>query len=820
MDKTLIELRCCPGGAPLQDSFQPKHKPRSPFQGFLPFFWLALAGIGGILFADWVGLPVWLWAAGAFASTLTLILAWRLPKSLTLTHQLRKWIQYERRLNWALLAGVFFLGAWRYSVIQTMMTHHDVAFYNDRGIVQVIGTVIRPPDYRDQHTNLVIQVESLHLFSDEQVPKTDQNVSGRILLQMPPGSDWEYGYRLQVTGLLQAPVEGGDFSYQLFLARKGIHSMITYSRLDWVEFDQGNPLMTFIFSLRTRAYHTLQYLFPSPESDLLAGILLGRDQGLSPELQEAFRRTGTTHIIAISGFNIAILAGLFSGISTRLLGRRWGSLVAITAVTYYSILVGGDAAVVRAAIMGSLGVMGGMFGRRQNGLNSLGLAALVMAALNPHIPWDVSFQLSLGATLGLVLYAQPLEERFIQLAMRRMSEEQAQNLVGPASEFLLFTLAAQVMTLPIMAYHFGGISWLALLANPFILPPQSLVIILGGLAMLAGMALPGLGRIMAIIALPPVSYTIHMVNWFGRLPVADIILPNFHFLWLVIFYGLLFMFTLMPRDQLNTLSALVFSFQTGLMIMAGAIIFLWRGVLTAPDGHLHLTLLDSQGTVLIQTPAGNSVLVGGGARPSALNQALGQLLPARNRQLDAVIIGSTSRDDLTGLIGVVKKFPFEMALWGVDPNTNQSTIALYSLLAQKGVPITWMESGQSLHLGDGLTLEILWTGPRGALIWLEWEQFNALIPTGKVRDAWQNPPKPPLILFLPRDLKAVDCPLEQINLWGPAVILLPVDEVDLPLIGEHDLFTLLAGYPLVKSFEHGWVRITTDGDHVWVHGGK
>ena len=154
----------------------------------------------------------------------------------------------------------------------------------------------------------------------------------------------------------------------------------------------------------------------------MAGILLGRDQGLSPQLEEAFQRTGTTHIIAISGFNIAILAGLFTGIATRLLGRKWGAITALLGIGGYTILVGADAAVVRAAIMGAAGVLGGMFGRRQNGLNSLGMAALLMMLLNPNMPWDVGFQLSVAATLGLVLYAQPIEEWFLGVMKSRIAE--------------------------------------------------------------------------------------------------------------------------------------------------------------------------------------------------------------------------------------------------------------------------------------------------------------------------------------------------------------------------------------------------------------
>jgi competence protein ComEC len=289
-----------------------------------------------------------------------------------------------------------------------------------------------------------------------------------------------------------------------------------------IEFTQANPMLAWIFGLRNKALTTLHTIFPSPEADLLAGILLGMEQGLSPGLQEAFRLTGTTHIIAISGFNIAIIAGLFSGILTRLLGRKWGAVTAIVGITGYTILVGGDAAVVRAAIMGGLGTIGGMFGRRQNGLNSLGLAVFGMVLINPNIPWDISFQLSVSATLGLILYAQPLEERFVKISQRWISEEQAQRIAGPCSQVFLFTLAAQVMTLPLMAYHFGGISWAALIANPLILPVQAMVLILGGLAVVGGLILPGLGHILAVPALPFVRYTIRMVSWISGIPGADL----------------------------------------------------------------------------------------------------------------------------------------------------------------------------------------------------------------------------------------------------------------------------------------------------------
>lgn len=791
---------------------------RSPLQGFLPFFWMALACTAGILAEDVLHLPRWLWAAAFGLAVLSLILALNLSKKFTFTHRLRRWVGAERRLPTAVLVAIALLGGLRMAAVQPTCTPSDLAYYNDRGTVQLIGIVVDAPDPRDTSTNLTVSVEQLRPLEAAVSQVRPLEVSGKVLVQVPPGEDWAYGDQLQITGELQVPYDNPDFSYQEYLARQGIGSLLSYAGVTSLGSGYGNPIRAALYTLREKGFVTLHELFPSPESDLLAGILLGRDQGLSPQLEEAFQRTGTTHIIAISGFNIAILAGLFAGIATRLLGRKWGAIAALLGISGYTVLVGADAAVVRAAIMGAAGVFGGMFGRRQNGLNSLGMASLFMMLLDPNMPWDVGFQLSVAATLGLVLYAQPVEEWFLGVMSNRMEEEKAQRLIGPISEFFLFTIIAQMMTLPIMAYHFGGVSWIALIANPLILPVQSLVMILGGLAMLGGMLLPGLGRLLAVLAAPFVTYTIRMVTLLARLPGGDLTLPKFNAIWLIVFYGLLFFLTLFPKPQQKTFLKKVLTPQLGLLVLAGLSVLTWNRVLKVPDGRLHLTLLDAEGSLLIQSPAGNTVLIGGGKRPSALNQSLGERLPAGHPELDVLVAGSAYRDDLNALTGSLNDHPAELALWGVDPETNQTTAAVYTTLEEAGSQILPMEAGQSLEIDEGIRLEVLWVGERGAVLWLSWDNFSALLPTGKVEEHWLAAPGAPDLVLLPDNLAVEDLPLEQITDWHPAVILLPLAEADLPLHGKHPLLSLLTGYPILSTYQHGWIEVSTDGETLWVNG--
>lgn len=790
----------------------------SPFKGFLPFFWLALVCILGVIGADWLTPPIWVWAAGTLLSCLLWFLTQILPKSMTFTHRLKKWTGSDRRLPTVILLAAFCLGAWRYSATRPELTQEHAAYYNERGFVQILGIIVQPPDARDQRVNLVVDVDSLRISTGEDASILSDVVMGKILVQDQAGASWKYGDRVVAHGQLQTPFESGDFSYADYLARKGILSIMPYAHVEKVGEGQGSRIKSIIYDLRERGHQMLKTLYPSPESDLLAGILLGLDQGLAESLQEAFRRTGTAHIIAISGFNIAILAGLITSIFTRLLGRKWGGLAAVCAISLYTLLVGADAAVVRAAVMGALGVFGGMFGRQQNGLNSLGLATFVMVLITPDLPWDIGFQLSAAATLGLILYAQPLAERFFQLMARWISEEQAHKLISPISEFFLFTLAAQLMTLPIVAYHFGGISWIALLANPLILPVQSLVMIIGGLSLLTGLLLQGIGSVFALITLPFVSYTIRMVSWLAAFPGGDWVLPDFNALWLLAFYAALFMFTLIPKEQRQQVFVHILSPQAGMLVLFGLVMFIWNRALTLPDGNLHLYLLDSEGTLLIQSPGGNVTLIGGGPSPAQLNQTLGQHLSPGHPRIDALIAGSTARDDLNALTGVINTTPVEMALWGIDSEANQTTRSIYRMLLENEVPIFPMETGQSLALGDGISLRVLWVGERGTVLWLAWQNFSALLPTGKVESEWMMIPSAPDVILLPDDLPVEELPLERINWWSPALILIPLSAADLPLQGDHPLLQKLAGYPLVSTLDYAQVHVSTDGEQMWVDG--
>jgi competence protein ComEC len=212
-----------------------------------------------------------------------------------------------------------------------------------------------------------------------------------------------------------------------------------------------------------------------------------------------------------------------------------------------------------------------------------------MAAFNPLLLWDPGFQLSFFATLGLILYAEPFSQAFVAFASRHLPAPTVEQLTRPISQYLLFTLAASITTLPIILYHFHQLSLVSLIANLAILPVQPAVMSLGGLALLLGTLYFSLGQLVAWLAWPGAVYTIRAVEWFAGLRGATLDLGTISAPAVIALYGVLFALTFGAARIKKAAAGLKPGL--ALAIFAVVTVLVWREALAAPDGRLHLTLL-------------------------------------------------------------------------------------------------------------------------------------------------------------------------------------------------------------------------------------
>jgi competence protein ComEC len=731
------------------------------------------------------------------------------------------------------------LGAVRYQVSLPVYNESFLATYNDSGTVILEGVVWDEPDVRDTRTNLRVRVETLVTFGD--AGPVTRTVRGLALVYAPRFSEerltttgegeFRYGDRLRVTGQLETPPEFADFSYRDYLARQGVYSQVRQARVTFVAARQGNPFWQVLFDFKTRALGVLTQIFPEPHAALLSGILLGVESGIPQDIKEAFSITGTSHIVAISGFNIAIIAGIFSALANRAFGVSRGAVIAIAGIAAYTILVGAGASVVRAAIMGSLAIVGRRLGRQGAGLNLLAAAVLGMTLVNPLTLWDVGFQLSVAATLGLMLYAEPFQTAFQNWLSRFTTPAAARRITNFFGESFLLTLAAQITTLPLIVYYFRSLSLISLVANAVILPAQPAVMMLGGLALMGGLVALPLGRLLAWLAWPFTAYTLAFVQLFARLPAASLGLADVAEWFVVGVYGLLFGLTWMLKKPPEQRPAWRKDFTSralpvgGLAALAISVVGVWSLYFSLPDGRLRISVLDvGQGdAVLVQTPSGVNVLIDGGPSGSGIARALARELPLFTNRLNVLVIASPRDESIAGLPDVLKRYAVDRAILTGAEGRGGTYATLLDMLRDKEIETLNAADLPTLDLGDGVTLRVIADGENGCGVRIEQGEVAVVLPIGlRLADETallMNGLAQPAAALLLADHGSNKATQED-WVWAvnPALVMVSLDSTEGGPSAQ--MLERLAGRTLLRTDEHGTITLMTDGAQVWVETGR
>ena len=395
-----------------------------------------------------------------------------------------------------------FLGIWRYQVSLPITAPDKIYFYNDQQ-VEFKGMVNKEPDLREDKTRL--EIKSKEILHNDQW----QKVSGKVLVTNSLYPEYNYGDEMQIICDLQKPEKINDFSYDQYLSRYDIYSLCYSPQITLLAQNQGNQLLAGIYKIKNFFIRRLNQVLPEPQSSFLAGLLIGAKKSIPQDLQAVFNKTGTTHIVAVSGYNVTIIAAFLMLLAGHLgIGRKKSFWLIMSFLIIFLMITGLQASIVRAAIMGSLVLLASYLGRLSKIRNALALAAVLMLILNPKIlVYDLGFQLSFLATLGLV-YLQPVlsevskVEKFIKL----------KSLKIIISDYLLTTLSAIIMTQPLILYQFGKISFVAPLANILVLPFIPLAMLLGFITGIFAMIWTTLGWVMGWSVWLVLSYIIWVLE--------------------------------------------------------------------------------------------------------------------------------------------------------------------------------------------------------------------------------------------------------------------------------------------------------------------
>lgn len=690
----------------------------------MPLLWVSCAFLVGLLFGGepHLSLPVWVLLAG-FSIVLSII-DLQIQNRLRLWRNIRKWLP----LSVGVLLLFFSLGGLRIWITNHPVIKTDnLAWYNDKGEFVITGWISAAPDRRTEMT--IYQISTIEIIDTSSADwvHAAKKIKGLAQVQMKADSSWQYGDLLQFTAKPGTPSEHRDFSYRDYLAKSNIFTVIYHPQnVTKVGSGYGTLLRKSLISFRERARQTIFDLFPQPEAGLLTGILLGVDNDLPPDLAQAYRDTGVAHIIAISGFNMAVLAGLFIWGFTLLVGPYWAAFISAILLGLYASMVDVSESVTRALIMAVMAMGGHLIGRRNAGLNALLFTAAVMCLIQPLLLKDASFQLSFAASFGLVVFAQPIQDWLNGLLEKKTSEKTAAKWTKPLSEYFLFTLAAQFATLPFIAINFGRLSISSLLANPLVLPVQPAVMVSGGLTLMAGILHPLAGKLLMLFSWPFIKYTNVMVTLLAKIKGGVLTIHPAFIIWVFVVVAIIVILFFL-RDKLARF------FQSSrfiwvLLLLAAAGFSTWSIASGQADGllHLHLVRCNDKATVYLVTPNGKTLALDPRGSMDEFTSSLEKDLSPWSFHLNSVLVTDRKvSEPLAELSGAIDIRQVLLA-----PSSYRAEEDSKPLTIPDGIAVEKLLPGASVEIEPGVWLTLVAEDLNGTALLMQYGSLRVLMPNG------------------------------------------------------------------------------------------
>ena len=583
-----------------------------------------------------------------------------------------------------ILSGVVALGALRAS--GSLLPPDHIARQILPPVISLEGRLIdEPVRWEPTRTRLILDVEALQ-DGTERRPSRGQ-VQVTIYGETEPLGE---GQRIRAEVRLHRPIgfrNPGVFDYPAHLRRLGV-LLVGNGRGDRLTV-LAPDTPSWPVRVKRWAVATIKTQLPDTSGALLAGLLLGERTALPTETDEAFRRAGVYHVLAVSGFNVALVASsVFASLAVIGVPRRPTALVAAVVLVGFGLVVGGQPSVLRATVMGLLLLLSVLVERESQVMNALCLSGILLLAWNPADLWDPGFQLSFAATAGIVYLAAPFTSLLDALHCPHW-----------LSTAVAVSLAAQLPVTPIMLAHFNQLSIVGVAANLLVVPLAGPATTLGMLA-LAVQALSEHAASLLFNAVWPLLIALRVAVWAAAaVPGAMVHLPAPSWAAVVAWCGAL---VLIPWCAVRVKMRVA----TALLLAAAVAFSVWPFV-RPDDGQLRIVFLDvGQGdATLVEVPDGPRMLVdggpGGAGRFDVGERVLSPFLwnhPVR--RLDVVALSHSDADHAGGLGAVLRHFDvgefWETGRWGPG---GEATLAQ---LTKSRVPRRVLLAGERLWLGDAL----------------------------------------------------------------------------------------------------------------------
>jgi len=480
-------------------------------------------------------------------------------------------------------------------------------------------------------------------------------LGGDLLVTMKAGREGAdpaaYGNRIAIRGRLFRPSESrnpGEFNQRQFYEAAGItwmlaarsdHAVIVLDSIggSWVMRELVVPARRYVLDV-------IDSTVGGQEGELLKGIIIGERGGLSLETKTSFTAAGVSHILAVSGSNVAFIAAMvFFSLELCRMHRRVRIVCACLGVLFYMLLVGNQPPVMRATVMSIVFLTGRLFEEKPNPVNSLGIAALILLGMQPRSIFDVGFQLSFVAVFSIIYFTPKTEAVLKKIPGKTVAGRILLGVLRVAA----VSLVASLGTLPLTASYFGLVSVIGLLVNIVVVPASGVSLVLGFVTVAASIFGTGVAAVYAAVNQLLLDLTLRLTLVAGNLPFAAFQTTYVEPVDTLVFYaGVALIFHLGDSVVARRLFL-------GFLLSLDLWVFIPRASIQQA-GILRVTVLDvGQGdAILVEFPDGQTMLIDAGPRSATYDAGGRIIVPFLNRrgieEVDVLVTTHPHADHIGG----------------------------------------------------------------------------------------------------------------------------------------------------------------------------
>ena len=429
--------------------------------------------------------------------------------------------------KWGIVIGIFLLfislGIFRFHLADKKIP--EISGEN------LTGIIVDEPNIRENNQKLTVKIAK-HV---------------KVLITTNFNEEYKYGDRINFEGKLQKPEnfitdQGKEFDYVSYLRKDGVFYVMGYPKIEIVSHGNGSKIKSALFSVKEKLLEKMNLAIAPPESLLMGGLILGERSAFNQDLRQAMVNTGTIHIVALSGYNVTIVAEWLMKLF-YFLPRNLGIGAGIFAILLFVLMTGGSSTAIRAGIMAMLALIARATGRNYDVGRALILAGVFMIILNPFVlAFDVSFELSFIATIAVIFFAPKIEKYFLWVPD-----------FFKLRDIVSVTVAVYIFVLPFILYKMGNLSLVALPANILILAFIPFTMGFGFFTSFLGLIWYPLSVPLGFISYLFLKYELAVINFFSQLPFAAFTIPNFPLVLTLLIYTW-FVYKLFGRDIKNFLA--------------------------------------------------------------------------------------------------------------------------------------------------------------------------------------------------------------------------------------------------------------------------